>query len=73
MTNFCRDAHPSVYRKKDIPEEDKRSPLKFQDCSHGCLPGVPDIWNEITYSQLLLKYKQNQLKRQRIQITLNTF
>lgn len=23
------------------------------DCSHWCLPGVPDAWNEILFSQLL--------------------
>ncbi|KAJ9153379.1 hypothetical protein P3X46_026824 [Hevea brasiliensis] len=64
MTNFRRDAHPSIYREKDLPEEEKRSPLRFQDCSHWCLPGVPDTWNEIIYTQLLLKYKQNLRKQQ---------
>jgi hypothetical protein len=25
------------------------------DCSHWCLPGVPDMWNEILFSYLLQK------------------
>lgn len=25
------------------------------DCSHWCLPGVPDMWNEILFSYLLPK------------------
>lgn len=25
------------------------------DCSHWCLPGVPDTWNEIVFSYLLHK------------------
>ncbi|CAN6921912.1 unnamed protein product, partial [Brassica oleracea var. botrytis] len=24
-----------------------------QDCSHWCLPGVPDTWNEILYTKFL--------------------
>ncbi|KAL1112377.1 hypothetical protein V6Z11_D02G122100 [Gossypium hirsutum] len=26
------------------------------DCSHWCLPGLPDIWNEIFLSYLLADY-----------------
>ncbi|KAL9236478.1 hypothetical protein vseg_011144 [Gypsophila vaccaria] len=33
-----KDAHPSIYG------------LFSMDCSHWCLPGVPDIWNQILYS-----------------------
>ncbi|CAI0420472.1 unnamed protein product [Linum tenue] len=39
MSALRRDGHPSVYRK-DISS----------DCSHWCLPGVPDIWNEMLAS-----------------------
>lgn len=28
-----------------------------QDCSHWCLPGVPDMWNEIILSQLFTEYE----------------
>ncbi|CAN8298354.1 unnamed protein product [Cochlearia groenlandica] len=45
LTEFRKDGHPSRYREStlDVP----------QDCSHWCLPGVPDTWNEILYAQLL--------------------
>ncbi|KAJ8759984.1 hypothetical protein K2173_010840 [Erythroxylum novogranatense] len=60
MTNFRKDAHPSVHRQQNLSEEEKRS--RFQDCSHWCLPGVPDTWNEIVFSQLLLRHQQKQQK-----------
>ncbi|CAI0420471.1 unnamed protein product [Linum tenue] len=40
MSALRRDGHPSVYR---ITQEEK-------NCSHWCLPGVPDIWNEMLAS-----------------------
>jgi hypothetical protein len=27
-----------------------------QDCSHWCLPGIPDSWNELLYSTLLIAH-----------------
>ncbi|CAN8259731.1 unnamed protein product [Cochlearia groenlandica] len=47
LTELRKDAHPSRYREPGTPED---AP---QDCSHWCLPGVPDTWNEILYAQLL--------------------
>ncbi|XP_010543924.1 PREDICTED: protein trichome birefringence-like 9 [Tarenaya hassleriana] len=47
LTEFRKDAHPSRYREPGTPAD---AP---QDCSHWCLPGVPDTWNEILYAQLL--------------------
>ncbi|KAJ4885796.1 Protein trichome birefringence-like 8 [Raphanus sativus] len=47
LTEFRKDGHPSRYRGPDVPEN---AP---QDCSHWCLPGVPDTWNEVLYAQLL--------------------
>ncbi|OAY39020.1 protein trichome birefringence-like 36 [Manihot esculenta] len=42
-----RDGHPSVYRRA-ISQEERQHPSGFSsDCSHWCLPGVPDIWNEM--------------------------
>ncbi|XP_057768708.1 protein trichome birefringence-like [Salvia miltiorrhiza] len=60
LTDYRKDAHPSIYRKQQYTEEEKRSPLTFQDCSHWCLPGVPDAWNEILYAELLVKLNQKQ-------------
>ncbi|XP_073157197.1 protein trichome birefringence-like [Henckelia pumila] len=54
MTDYRKDGHPSVYRRRNMSDEARKS-LSSQDCSHWCLPGVPDAWNEILYAQLLLK------------------
>ncbi|XP_010932482.2 protein trichome birefringence-like 1 [Elaeis guineensis] len=58
MTDYRKDAHPSIYRKQNLTEEERRSPEMYQDCSHWCLPGVPDSWNELLYVQLLIKQRQ---------------
>ncbi|XWS14159.1 hypothetical protein CRYUN_Cryun36dG0099800 [Craigia yunnanensis] len=50
MTDYRKDGHPSIYR----PSEILRTPDMFQDCSHWCLPGVPDYWNELLYATLLI-------------------
>ncbi|XP_076934514.1 protein trichome birefringence-like 8 [Bidens hawaiensis] len=47
LTTMRKDGHPSRYRE---PGTRQPSP---QDCSHWCLPGVPDTWNELLYAQLL--------------------
>ncbi|MBA0878716.1 hypothetical protein Goshw_001449 [Gossypium schwendimanii] len=47
LTGFRKDGHPSKYREPGTPVG---AP---QDCSHWCLPGLPDTWNEILYAQLL--------------------
>ncbi|KAF5729412.1 protein trichome birefringence-like 36 [Tripterygium wilfordii] len=47
MSGLRRDGHPSVYRRA-MGQEEKQHPKDFSsDCSHWCLPGVPDIWNEM--------------------------
>ncbi|XP_066319627.1 protein trichome birefringence-like 1 [Miscanthus floridulus] len=55
MTDYRKEAHPSVYRKQKLTEEERKSPELYQDCSHWCLPGVPDSWNELLYAQILLE------------------
>lgn len=45
MTSQRRDGHLSLYYLG--PSEP--APVHRQDCSHWCLPGVPDIWNELLY------------------------
>ncbi|KAF8006842.1 hypothetical protein BT93_K0992 [Corymbia citriodora subsp. variegata] len=47
LTEFRNDGHPSSHR------EPGTSPTAPQDCSHWCLPGVPDTWNELLYAQLV--------------------
>ncbi|KAL3825735.1 hypothetical protein ACJIZ3_021764 [Penstemon smallii] len=47
LTDFRKDGHPSSNREPGTPVN---AP---EDCSHWCLPGVPDTWNELLYAQLL--------------------
>ncbi|KAK4256786.1 hypothetical protein QN277_006467 [Acacia crassicarpa] len=42
MSAFRSDAHVGNWSDHPL----------FADCSHWCLPGVPDMWNEILLSQL---------------------
>lgn len=49
LTELRRDGHPSSHREQGTP------PSAPQDCSHWCLPGVPDAWNELLYAHLLSK------------------
>ena len=45
ISQFRDEAHISKYR----PQQ------SGQDCLHWCLPGVPDVWNELLYAELLSK------------------
>lgn len=49
MTALRKDAHLSLY----YLGPNSRAPIHRQDCSHWCLPGVPDAWNEIFYDLFL--------------------
>ncbi|GER28917.1 trichome birefringence-like [Striga asiatica] len=49
LTALRRDGHPSVYHEKEKQQlKDKKC-----DCSHWCLPGVPDTWNELLNAMLI--------------------
>lgn len=45
MTELRKDGHPSIYAGGGP---------KLNDCSHWCLPGVPDSWNQLLYTVLLV-------------------
>ncbi|KAI5650890.1 hypothetical protein M9H77_36895 [Catharanthus roseus] len=53
MTDYRKDGHPSIFR---VPEM-QRKPGMIQDCSHWCLPGVPDSWNQLLFATLLSSYE----------------
>ncbi|PIA27311.1 hypothetical protein AQUCO_08100035v1 [Aquilegia coerulea] len=42
LSQLRKDAHPSLYSSKH----------KGKDCSHWCLPGLPDTWNQLLYAAL---------------------
>ncbi|CAL5406632.1 unnamed protein product [Camellia sinensis] len=47
LSEYRRDAHPMVYAAK----KEKQQPVV--DCSHWCLPGLPDTWNRLLYALLV--------------------
>ncbi|OIW18444.1 hypothetical protein TanjilG_13196 [Lupinus angustifolius] len=52
MSGQRKDGHSSIYHlAPTLPP----APPRRQDCSHWCLPGVPDTWNELLYA-LFLKH-----------------
>ena len=49
---YRKEAHPSIYKKQRVPLTEKQlsDPRSHADCVHWCLPGVPDVWNELLYA-----------------------
>ncbi|GAA0153964.1 hypothetical protein LIER_12076 [Lithospermum erythrorhizon] len=56
LSELRNDGHPSKYREPGTPAN---AP---QDCSHWCLPGVPDTWNELVYGNLVSSGFGNELR-----------
>jgi hypothetical protein len=44
MSELRKDAHPSVYGAGGH---------RGMDCTHWCLAGVPDTWNQLLYAELI--------------------
>lgn len=57
LTNYRKDGHPSVYGKNRTAGV--RVSGRRQDCSHWCLPGVPDAWNGLIYATLVSQQSSN--------------
>nr|CAB3459107.1 unnamed protein product [Digitaria exilis] len=58
MSDYRKDAHTSLYTMRQgklLTPKQKADPEKFADCIHWCLPGVPDVWNQILYTKILSK------------------
>ncbi|KAE8702853.1 Protein trichome birefringence-like 11 [Hibiscus syriacus] len=55
MTAPRKDGHASLYY---LGPKESPAPIHRQDCSHWCLPGVPDSWNELFYA-VFLKHSIN--------------
>ncbi|XP_022642463.1 protein PMR5-like isoform X3 [Vigna radiata var. radiata] len=51
LSAFRKDAHPSIY-SGDLNPQQRAKPDYSADCSHWCLPGLPDTWNELFYTAL---------------------
>ncbi|CAL9013121.1 unnamed protein product [Prunus brigantina] len=44
LSRLRKDGHPSIYGNEGH---------RGMDCSHWCLPGVPDTWNQLLYIELI--------------------
>lgn len=51
LSAMRKDAHPSIY-SGDLSPEQRANPDHSADCSHWCLPGLPDTWNQLFYTVL---------------------
>ncbi|XAR68768.1 hypothetical protein NMG60_11000130 [Bertholletia excelsa] len=54
LSEYRKEAHPSIHRRQWVPltEDQLSNPTSYADCTHWCLPGVPDVWNEILYAYI---------------------
>ncbi|OVA07840.1 PMR5 N-terminal domain [Macleaya cordata] len=54
LSEYRKDGHPSVYRKfwEPLSPQQLSNPSSYSDCIHWCLPGVPDVWNELLFNFL---------------------
>ncbi|TVU27479.1 hypothetical protein EJB05_30093 [Eragrostis curvula] len=57
LSDYRKDGHPMVYRRQFVPltKEQIANPASYADCTHWCLPGVPDVWNEFLYGYLMYR------------------
>ncbi|KAK8921362.1 hypothetical protein KSP39_PZI020813 [Platanthera zijinensis] len=54
LSEYRKDGHPSIYRKfwETFSPQQLANPSTYSDCIHWCLPGVPDVWNELLFNLL---------------------
>ncbi|GMP51270.1 hypothetical protein CsSME_00017561 [Camellia sinensis var. sinensis] len=55
LSEYRIDGHASIYNELGgqlLTDEQKTDPLRYADCIHWCLPGVPDTWNQIFLAYL---------------------
>ncbi|KAI3994967.1 hypothetical protein MKX01_019781 [Papaver californicum] len=55
LSEYRKDAHVSINKRiwDTLTPEQISNPVSYSDCSHWCLPGVPDTWNELLYAYIL--------------------
>lgn len=56
LSEYRKDAHTSVYTTRQgnlLTLDQQRQPNLYADCSHWCLPGLPDTWNVLLFASLM--------------------
>ncbi|KAL5710163.1 hypothetical protein ACHQM5_020763 [Ranunculus cassubicifolius] len=51
LSELRKDGHPSIYNG-DLSAKQRADPSRSADCSHWCLPGLPDTWNQLFYTAM---------------------
>lgn len=56
LSQYRVDAHPTIYTKKRefLIAKQQMQQETYADCSHWCLPGLPDTWNTLLYASMVL-------------------
>ncbi|KAL9454619.1 hypothetical protein AB3S75_010090 [Citrus x aurantiifolia] len=56
LSQYRVDAHPTIYTKKRefLIAKQQMQLETYADCSHWCLPGLPDTWNTLLYASMVL-------------------
>lgn len=54
LSSYRKDAHTSIYKKQWSPltPQQLANPVSYADCTHWCLPGLHDTWNELLFAKL---------------------
>uniref|UniRef100_A0A7N0RJU6 Trichome birefringence-like N-terminal domain-containing protein n=1 Tax=Kalanchoe fedtschenkoi TaxID=63787 RepID=A0A7N0RJU6_KALFE len=54
LSHYRKDAHTSIYKKQWNPlsPDQLANPASYADCTHWCLPGLQDTWNELLFAKL---------------------
>lgn len=65
LTSRRKDGHSSMYY---LGPNVGPAPINRQDCSHWCLPGVPDAWNELLYALFMKREATQTLNSSTIQV-----
>lgn len=55
LSQLRKDGHPSIYGANNNGTNIKNG----NDCSHWCLAGVPDTWNQLFYALLINQTKSS--------------
>ncbi|KAK4782627.1 hypothetical protein SAY86_007001 [Trapa natans] len=56
LSEYRKDAHTSLFsarRGKRLTQKEMANPAVYADCTHWCLPGLPDTWNELLYARIM--------------------
>ncbi|XP_040938304.1 protein trichome birefringence-like 6 isoform X2 [Gossypium hirsutum] len=58
LSQYRVDSHSSIYATKQgkfLVLRKQKPPAMVADCSHWCLPGVPDTWNHLLYASMVFE------------------